>query len=184
VVGSKAGPGEVNVRDFVPSDRPFLERGLLADLREAAPFDPLKMFVPPRNWGRTYSTFLLKEVRRTHGHILVAELGSKRAGFLVGVVERPSRGQPRSFAARRPCWIYDLYVEPAFRNRGVGRKLIGEVERRFRAKGRDFVNLLALSGNDRAVALYRSSGYVPRVFLLGKWLIKPDHPFRALVETR
>src|SRR5579863_741488 len=109
----------VVIRDFVPADRPFLERGLLAELKEAAPFDPLKMIVPPRNWGRTHSTFLLNEVRKTRGHLLVAELGAKRAGFLVGTLERPSRGRSRSFAARHPGWILEVYVAPAFRNRGV-----------------------------------------------------------------
>jgi ribosomal protein S18 acetylase RimI-like enzyme len=157
----------------VPADGRFLERGLLADLEEVAPFDPLKKFVPRRDWGRTYSRFLRKEVRTKGGHFLVAEVGSKRAGFVVGVLERLSRAVKGKRRARRPCRILDLYVAPAFRNRGVGGRLMDEVERRLRAHRRDFVQMLSLSGNERAIAMYHARGYISRVHLLGKWLVEP-----------
>jgi ribosomal protein S18 acetylase RimI-like enzyme len=173
-MATKGRAGRVRIREFVPSDRPFLERALLADLREAAPFDPLRMFFPPTNWGRRYSTALLREVRKRGGYVLVAEFDRTRAGFVAGVLEPVTRRRGRTFAAARPCWIWDLYVDPRFRKRGVGTELMNEIEGRFRAKGRDFVHLLALSGNVRAVAMYRSRGYTPRVYMLGKWLVKPS----------
>jgi len=163
----------LHIRDFAPTDRPFFEQGLLATLREEAPFDPLKLVVPPKGWGRTYSTFLLRQVRTRRGYILVAELGRRRAGFVVGARQPPYRGKVRSSEPVRPCWIFDVYVSPEFRRRGVGNALMDEIERRFRSDGRDFVHLLALSGNAGALSMYRARGYARRVYMLGKWLSKP-----------
>jgi len=163
-------PSQIRIRDFATTDRAFFEQGLLSTLKEEAPFDPLKLVVPPKGWGRTYSTFLLKQVRTRRGYILVAELGRSRAGFVVGARQSPRRGKARSFEPARPCWIFDVYVSSKFRRRGVGNALMNEIERRFRADGRDFVHLLALSGNTRALSMYRARGYTQRVYMLGKWL--------------
>jgi ribosomal protein S18 acetylase RimI-like enzyme len=157
------------IREYVKEDRPFLERSLLATLREEAPFDPLKLVVPPKDWGRTYSTWLLKQVRQRGGHILIAEVGRKRAGLVIGALQRASKSR-HGFEPARPCWVFDLYVVPKLRRTGIGNQLMGEIEGRFRAWGRDFVHMLSLSGNERALALYRARGYAQRVYTLGKWL--------------
>lgn len=161
------------IREFAPADRSFLERALEADLRDVRPFDPLQMFLPAENWGRTYSTQILRAVRKHGGCLLVAEVGRARAGFVVGVLESVAPGHRRTFAAQRPGWVWDLYVAPKYRRRGVGTALLQAIEDYFRGAHRDFVHLLALSGNDRAVAMYRRRGYVSRVLMLGKWLRDP-----------
>lgn len=161
---------EVRIRVFRRSDLRFLEGGLQADQREVAPFDPLRMILPLRGWGRTYARHLVQEVRSRGGRILIAEAGRTRAGFVVGVLQPSARAGDRAFAAARPAWIYDLYVVPRFRRIGVATRLMVAVEAYFTAEGRDFVHLLALTGNDSALALYRTRGYVQRVFLLGKRL--------------
>jgi ribosomal protein S18 acetylase RimI-like enzyme len=171
--GVPSGPTQIRIRDFVPTDRPFFERGLLTTLREEAPFDPLKLVVPPKGWGRTYSTFLQQQVRRRGGYILVAQLGRRRAGFVVGARQLRHRGRLRSLEPARPCWIFEVFVLPEFRRRGVGNALMGDIERRFRSDGRDFVHLLALAGNAGALSVYRARGYTQRVYMLGKWLTKP-----------
>jgi ribosomal protein S18 acetylase RimI-like enzyme len=78
-------------------------------------------------------------------------------------------GQVGGFACVRvvPCVLYaepyaeltELYVDPAFRRRGLGRALIAYAEQLARARGAS--DLLIMTGvhNAAAQALYRAAGY-------------------------
>ena len=74
-------------------------------------------------------------------------------------------GQVGGFACVRvvPCVLYaeltELYVEPGFRRRGLGRALIAYAEQLARSRGA--VDLLIMTGVDNAAAqaLYRAAGY-------------------------
>ena len=78
-------------------------------------------------------------------------------------------GQIGGFACVRivPCVLYaepyaeltELYVEPEFRRRGVGRALIAYAEQLAHARGAN--DLLIMTGVDNAAAqaLYRAAGY-------------------------
>ena len=59
----------------------------------------------------------------------------------------------------RRGWLHHLAVDVAYRGRGIATRLIGEVERRLRAKGCLKVNLLVNRGNEPARCLYRRMGY-------------------------
>ena len=72
-------------------------------------------------------------------------------------------------------WVYYLAVEPAVQGRGIGRSLMGEVERLLLDLGCPKVNLLVRSTNEQAVAFYERLGYRPDASLsLGKRLIPDD----------
>ncbi|HJZ49072.1 MAG TPA: GNAT family N-acetyltransferase [Roseiflexaceae bacterium] len=78
-------------------------------------------------------------------------------------------GQVGGFACVRvvPCVLYaepyaeltELYVEPAFRRRGVGRALIERAEQLARERGAAELIIMTGVGNAAAQALYRASGY-------------------------
>jgi GNAT superfamily N-acetyltransferase len=78
-------------------------------------------------------------------------------------------GQIGGFACLRvvPCVLYaqpyaeltELYVEPAFRRRGVGRALIQRAEQLARARGAADLLIMTGTGNVAAQALYRAAGY-------------------------
>ena len=66
-----------------------------------------------------------------------------------------------------PCLLYaepyaeltELYVEPAFRRRGLGRALIAYAEQLARARGATELLIMTGVGNMAAQALYRAVGY-------------------------
>ncbi len=60
----------------------------------------------------------------------------------------------------RPADIKRLWVAPAARGLGVGRRLLGDLEARARAHGADTVRLDTNRSLTEAQALYRSAGYV------------------------
>jgi GNAT superfamily N-acetyltransferase len=78
-------------------------------------------------------------------------------------------GQIGGFACVRvvPCVLYaepyaeltELYVEPAFRRRGLARALIARAEQLARERGAAELLIMTGTGNAAAHALYRSEGY-------------------------
>ena len=85
-------------------------------------------------------------------------------------------GQVRGFACVRliPCVLYaeltELYVEPAFRRRGVGRALVEHAERLSRERGAADMLIMTGSDNAQAQALYRALGYDTYAVALNKKL--------------
>jgi ribosomal protein S18 acetylase RimI-like enzyme len=78
-------------------------------------------------------------------------------------------GQVGGFACVRvvPCLLYaepyaeltELYVEPAFRRRGIGRALIAHAEQLAHARGAAELLIMTSIGNAAAQALYHAVGY-------------------------
>ncbi len=64
-----------------------------------------------------------------------------------------------TFNARPLLNIHDLAVHPGYQQRGVGRRLLDEVERRAQERGCCRVTLEVLEKNDVARRLYRSLGF-------------------------
>ncbi|MEU3275716.1 GNAT family N-acetyltransferase [Streptomyces antibioticus] len=58
-------------------------------------------------------------------------------------------------------WILSLGITPELRRQGLGRELMTRILGLLRAKGTHAVWLSVEPGNDSAVALYRSLGFVP-----------------------
>lgn len=59
----------------------------------------------------------------------------------------------------RKGWINRLAVDPAFRRRGYGRRLIEAAETVLREQGIGVIAALVESGNDASLALFREAGY-------------------------
>ena len=91
-------------------------------------------------------------------------------------------GQLVGFACVRvvPCVLYaepyaeltELYVEPAYRRRGVGRALIARAEALVRERGAADLIIMTGVGNAVAQALYRSAGYETYAVALNRKLTR------------
>ena len=64
-----------------------------------------------------------------------------------------------TFAALPLINIHDLAILPAYRGRGIGRRLLAEVERKAREMGCCKLTLEVQENNHRARGVYRSSGF-------------------------
>ncbi len=76
----------------------------------------------------------------------------------------------------RDSFIDELYVEPQFRRRGIGRRAMQFVQERARDLGVNAIHLEVDEGNDPAAKLYRRAGYDAHArFLMTKWLKPGRH---------
>jgi GNAT superfamily N-acetyltransferase len=68
-------------------------------------------------------------------------------------------GDPAGFAMVKQDELYQLYVEPRGRGRGVAAALIPDAERRIAETGTEVAWLACAIGNDRAARFYEKSGW-------------------------
>ena len=59
----------------------------------------------------------------------------------------------------RRAYVYHLAVDPQWRRRGVGDRLMDELEERFRAKGALKAKLQIMTGNDASIGFFAARGY-------------------------
>ena len=94
--------------------------------------------------------------------------------FLVGVLDGELVASVMAGYEGHRGWVNYLAVAPAHRRKGLGRRLMEEVERRLLGRGCPKLNMQVRSSNTEAMAFYRRLGYVPDdAVALGKRLI-PD----------
>lgn len=71
----------------------------------------------------------------------------------------------------RDAFIDELYIEPAYRRQGLGRRAMQFIAERARERGVNAIHLEVDEGNIAAEELYRSVGYEDQSrFLMTKWL--------------
>jgi GNAT superfamily N-acetyltransferase len=63
---------------------------------------------------------------------------------------------------RPATWLIGLLLlEPAARGRGLGRRVVAELEARARAAGADRLRIAVIPGNDPALAFWQGLGFTP-----------------------
>ena len=74
----------------------------------------------------------------------------------------------------REAFIDELYIEPQYRRKGIGRRAMQFVEQHARELGVNAIHLEVDQGNDPAAAFYRRSGYDDHSRFLMTKRLKPD----------
>ena len=90
---------------------------------------------------------ILKKLQRDPDLFLIAEASGKIIGSVLG-----------GFDGRRGL-VYHLAIEKSYRNQGLGKALMAELETRLRVKGCLRCYLLVTKDNDSAIRFYESSGW-------------------------
>jgi ribosomal protein S18 acetylase RimI-like enzyme len=91
--------------------------------------------------------------------VLMVEVDSQAVGFAC-VQMMSSVCYPHSWAE-----LTELYVQPSYRRRGLGRALVQESERMAKERGATEIHLLTGVGNTAGQALYSRLGYIKRPHL-------------------
>jgi ribosomal protein S18 acetylase RimI-like enzyme len=81
--------------------------------------------------------------------LLVADAQGKVVGFQLTQFHEPSR----------EGYLSDIVIDPDWRGRGIGSRLVEEAERRLVSKGADYIYGLTQLHNDKIHALLEKQGY-------------------------
>jgi ribosomal protein S18 acetylase RimI-like enzyme len=157
---SQAELSAVAIRPFSAEDLPFLARiaprmhpGPTASPRDPAALDRFFFGMGERN-------FLIKPGAQA----FVATIAGQSCGIISFYPDRDY------FTDHPRAYVDNLAVSQEFEGKGVGRALLGHVERWARAHGYREVVLDVFAGNQRAIAFYERQGYRPDHIRMGKSL--------------
>lgn len=85
-------------------------------------------------------------------HFLVALIGKRVVGFIIGEVRDWEFGSP-------PCgWVFAIDVDPRVRQAGVGTRLLAAVRERFERVGVSLLRTMLASDNQQILSFFRSQG--------------------------
>jgi GNAT superfamily N-acetyltransferase len=136
----------------VPAVLPLVQS--ICDLHRA--MDPERFTFRPDVLDR-YAAWLPERAADSRSVFLVGEAEGRVVAYLVGTVEPevPIYWIPES------GWIHDVFVDPAFRHRGLARALVNRAVERFRDIGVSRIRLETAAPNEGARALFRACGFRP-----------------------
>ena len=100
-------------------------------------------------FGKQHLSYLLENPNAVS---LVAQINNAIAGFIIGLIHR----HDKKITGR----VYTLDVAVKYRRKGVGLKLLDEIERIFVKSGAKICYLEARKDNLAALELYRNHGYL------------------------
>ncbi len=110
------------------------------------------------NGGRRYARRLYDKVSDEYSRILVAVDGEKVVGFVIGMIVDL---MPDLFQQDVSGFLADIFVLPAYRQRGVGRRLVSELVSWFRQHGVQHYEWHVAANNTDAIAFWREIGGEP-----------------------
>jgi ribosomal protein S18 acetylase RimI-like enzyme len=116
--------------------------------------DPRRFVLPGAGGNAFFFEFFRAELERTETALLIAEDSSTPVGYAFIRIE-PANVEG---LCETSAWLHDLYVDPQFRGRGVGRQLISAAIESAQHLGSSSLMLGVSPGNTQARQLYEQLG--------------------------
>jgi ribosomal protein S18 acetylase RimI-like enzyme len=104
---------------------------------------------------KTMRSFLADVANSGYSFLFVATSGDQTVGFISGELRQ---GSP-TFLPRTWASVDDVFVEPAYRNRGMGRALLQSVRKWAQERGADGISLQVAAANARGRKFYEDLGF-------------------------
>jgi len=121
--------------------------------REHTSHDPIYVTAPGAE--RVMRRFLANLTSSNHAFLFVAEYDGRTIGFASGELRESSPTfRPKTWAT-----VDDVFVEPDYRNLGVGRALVESVKAWAKERGADGVSLQVAAANERGRKFYEDLGF-------------------------
>ena len=142
------------VRRMSPGDADAVTKLWKGTVEYHAGIDP--RLAVRENAEQSFRQFLRRSIGASDDVILlVAESAGEIVGFLIGLI----RDQAPVFVRSRHGYIVDIYVEPAFRRKGIGRALVEKATEWFSARGMDHLRLRVSAVNEAGIAFWKGIGF-------------------------
>ena len=141
------------IRDFSDGDEISLKTLWLEFIQDEEGAD--LNIVPSEENADRWMLFVKSVSKNNNGAVKLAETED---GTLAGYVFYQWSEGPLKLKRKRGV-IYDLYVRPQFRNRGMGSALLKNALDELKRRGVEIVQLTVVSKNNRALNLYKKHGF-------------------------
>jgi ribosomal protein S18 acetylase RimI-like enzyme len=119
-----------------------------------------------RGWKAAWQRFTRSHIRRKDRLCLAAEIDGITVGFLLAAILQ----RPKVFEHRTYGHIYDVFVDAAHRNRGIGEALVNAAVDWFRARRINRVELYTHARNALGLRFWRKMGFETTVHILDRRL--------------
>lgn len=149
----------VAIREYKPADRKQLIQLQDEIMDYFLTIDRFGIFRRKPEYGRLYTTYCLREVRKHNGKMYVAMDGKTMVGFVIGAIHAKDRLELTFYHPIKTGFIYMLYVSPAYQKQKIGRKLMDKMEDYFKKKGCHIVRLDAVGSHEKPYGYYKRRKY-------------------------
>lgn len=144
-----------SIRPATAADLPVLGRLGAVLVRTHHDFDPARFIAASPETEQRYGAFLGTQLKAPNTVVLVAEVGGSVVGYAYAGIEGFDY-----MALRGPAGaLYDIVVDPAHREHGVGALLLEATLAQLEARGAPRVVLMAAAGNEAAQRLFTGAGF-------------------------
>lgn len=148
-------PADITIRPAEPADLPAVGRLGALLVRTHHEFDPQRFIAATPRTEHGYAAFLGSQLGEPDVVVLVAERGGAVLGYTYAAVEAHDY-----MALRGPAGVlYDIVVDPAQRQSGVGRLLLDATLAALKAMGAPRVVLSTAERNESAQRLFARAGF-------------------------
>lgn len=152
----------ITFREYTDADR-----DLLLDLSNkledyAKSIDPLQRIKNNPGFAELSLQETLDNVKKYNGKIWIAQDGDTVAGYVVGVIWNQSEQNKLEIGPHKLGEVIDLYLEEAYRGKGLGSQLLEKAEAYFKDSGCDSMWVSLFAPNENAHKLYKKFGFVDR----------------------
>jgi ribosomal protein S18 acetylase RimI-like enzyme len=113
------------------------------------------------------------------GIIVVAETGTRLVGLGVGEACRPS-----SWSDDRALKVSNVYVDPAFRGRGIASAIVAELAAFGASRGLESLVVRVFAPNEEAAAFWAELGFRPRLIQFTARTSQLRHDARGLNDAQ
>jgi len=110
----------------------------------------------------SYASHVRMLMKNRLARVYVAESDGTVAGFITAEVAR----RPPVYPVGQYGFIADMFVDPAYRRRGIGRALFEQTAKWLRSCGVTSIELLAAERNAEGAAFWRAMGFEPYLQML------------------
>ena len=110
-----------------------------------------------KNFKKELRKFMKKDISKKNSISFIAFENGKPIGFIFGREKKDYSVFAEN--ERPPGEIESLYVEPEFRNKGIGKKLFAELKKWFKKRGMKKLETTVNSPNKKAKTLYKELGF-------------------------
>jgi len=161
---------EITIREYKSTDYKILKVFMEKLQDYLAGIDPINSLIRPKKYGNVYTKDLLLKIKNSNGKIYFAQYKNVPVGCIAGNYLKPSLIERVCNKTVMEGSILELYVDPEYRNKKIGAKLIKKLEEYFKKKGCKLSTVAVFYPNKIAYEFYKKGGYGERMLYLIKKL--------------